>query len=189
MACFLFPGQGREEVAVGSGRKVPGLFTGRNGNKCGWSWSQKQPEPSGQVALERDEVLGLNSLLFSLSSKFEILQFRETVWIVAFPCLPIRFPLLLCQHGRGGVWSLGREVPGKGGQGQTILGGHLAWAVTWLLVQLPEGCKVGANSLKRSVTRLCFLSQVDLRYPSCHSSSNAWEGQEGRCCSNETLQY
>lgn len=83
MACFLFPGQGREEVALGSGRKVPCLCficsleemeisVAGLGVKCCLN-------PLEQVALQRGEVLGLNALLFCLSSIFEILQFREIV--------------------------------------------------------------------------------------------------------------
>lgn len=168
--CFLFPGEGREEVAVGAGRKIPcsghlclleklGISVAGLGVKCclnSLEWT----------ALERDGVWGLNLLLFCLSSKFEILRFREVVWMEAFACLPIRFPLLSCPFlpawqqwcqgpGQGGPGGGCPERPGVGRERPGVLGGPPGLSgSTAFRFSSPKDCKEGANSLKRSINSL-----------------------------------
>ena len=143
------------------------------------------------MALERDEVWWLTLLFFGSSSKFEIPQFRETGWIEAFPCLPIRFPFLLCPCLPGGIWR-GREVlvaaAPASREGREPAAAWPELPHRFRFSSLMDG-KVGANSLRRSDTCFCLLCWVGLRYQSCHSSSNAWVGQERRCCSKKMLQY
>lgn len=162
----------------GEGRKIPCLYLvrfleklqinmPRLGIKCCLN-------PLEWMALERVEVQGLNLLLLCSSSKLEILQFRETVWMEASFIFPSGSPSscgLSCQHGGGAIstlagrslWQLpessreGRERPGAAGRD--------AWPKLQhrCLFSSPRDCKVWANSPKSTIIHFHLPCRVGLR--------------------------